>query len=284
MRIAICGISGFVGKNLSREFVNDGHEVVRIGREHFLDEEALYRALYKCDVVINLSGAPILKKWDEAYKHELYVSRIDTTKKLIRVIEKLQEKPKVFISPSAIGIYKENLVHDENSTEFGTNYLALLAKDWESEAKKVEKFGVRCVVFRLGVVLGKDGGIVDELKVLFKIGLGAVAGDGNQPFSWVHVDDVINVFKLAIRDENMSGVYNLVAPESVSNKTFMKIFGKVLSRPVFLNAPEVFLKLKYAEGAENLLKGSFVVSKRLEKMDYKFKFNNLYEALRDILK
>ena len=283
MRIAICGANGFIGRNISKKLVENAHEVVRIGREHFESEEALYNSLDGCDVVVNLCGAPIIKKWDEAYKHELYVSRIETTKKLIKEIKKLKVKPKLFICASAVGIYKENLVHDEDSVKFGTSYLALLAKEWENEAKKVEELGVRCVVFRLGVVLGRNGGALEELKLSFKIGLGAVIGDGKQPFSWVHIDDVSEVFKRAIEDDSMSGVYNLVAPESVTMKTFMKTFGKIIGRPVLLNVPEAFIKFRYGEGAESLLKGSFVVSKRLEESGYQFKFNNLYEALSEIL-
>ncbi len=129
MRIAICGANGFLGTYISRALVNSGYEVVRIGREHFKNSEVLYNSLYGCEVVINLCGAPIVKKWDEIYKHELYVSRIETTKKLIKEISRLENKPSLFISASAVGIYKEDLVHDDNSMEFSTSYLALLAKE-----------------------------------------------------------------------------------------------------------------------------------------------------------
>jgi uncharacterized protein (TIGR01777 family) len=283
MRIAICGANGFIGTHISRALVNSGYEVVRIGREHFKNSDALSNSLDGCEVVINLCGAPIVKKWDEIYKHELYVSRIETTKKLIKEIEQLENKPSLFISASAIGIYKEDLVHDENSTEFGTSYLALLAKEWENEAKKVEDLGLRSVIFRLGVVLGQDGGAIEEFKLAFKIGLGAVPGDGKQPFSWVHIDDVVSVFKKAIEDTHMKDTYNLVAPESVNMKTFMTTFGKVINRPAWLNVPEAILKVRYGEGAESLLRGAFVVPTRLEKEGYIFKYNHLNKALSSVL-
>ena len=283
LRIAICGASGFIGTHISRVLVNSGYEVVRIGREHFNDIEALLNSIDGCDVVINLCGAPIVKKWDEMYKHELYVSRIETTKKLIKVMSKLENRPSLFISASAVGIYKEDLVHEDNSVKFGTSYLALLARNWEDEAKKAEDVGIRNVIVRLGVVLGKDGGAIDEFKLAFKIGLGAIPGDGKQPFSWVHIDDVAGVFKRAIEDKMMQGSYNLVAPHSVNMKIFMRTFGKVIGRPAWFNVPESILKIRYGEGAESLLRGAFVVPKKLEDEGYEFRYKKLSDALKSVI-
>jgi len=284
LRIAICGASGFIGTELSRVLVTSGYEVVRIGREHFKDSIVLSNSLSGCEVVINLCGAPIVKKWDETYKHELYVSRIETTKKLIKEISLLQNKPSLFISASAIGIYEENLVHEDDSEVYGTSYLALLAKEWESEAKKVKNLGLRCAIFRLGVVLGKNGGAMQEVKLAFKIGLGAVPGNGKQPFSWIHIDDVITVFERAIKESNMQGIYNLVAPECVSVKTFMTTFGKIIGRPAWLNVPEAIMKIRYGEGAESLLRGSFALPTRLENEGYIFQYKKLNYALTQIMR
>jgi len=283
MRVAICGVSGFIGTYVSRSLVNSGYEVVRIGREHFKDSGALLNSLDGCNVVINLCGAPIVKKWDEMYKHELYVSRIETTKKLIKVMSKLENRPSLFISASAVGIYKEDLVHEDGSCEYSTSYLALLAKEWEKEAQKVECLGLRSIIFRLGVVLGKNGGAIDEFKLAFKIGLGAVPGDGKQSFSWVHIEDTSEVIKRAIKDTNMQGIYNLVAPQSVTMKTFMTTFGKILRRPVWFSVPESILRIRYAEGAESLLRGSIVIPNRLEKEGYVFKYENLDDALKSVI-
>ncbi len=283
MRIAISGASGFIGTEISRVLVTSGYEVVRIGREHFKDSVVLSNSLMGCEVVLNLCGAPIVKKWDETYKHELYVSRVEITKKLIEEISLLEKKPSLFITVSAVGIYEENLVHEDDSEIYGTSYLALLAKEWESEAKKSENFGLRSVVFRLGVVLGCGSGAMEEVKLAFKIGLGAVPGDGKQSFSWVHIDDVVTVFKRAIENETMHGIYNLVAPQSVNMKTFMTAFGRVIGRPVWLNVPEAIMKIRYGEGAESLLKGSFVVPARLEREGYRFKYDHLDEALKSVL-
>ncbi len=283
LRIAICGASGFIGTYLSRFLVTHGYEVVRVGREHFKNTKALLNSLEGCEVIINLCGAPIVKKWDEMYKHELYVSRIETTKKLIKEIANLKNKPSLFISASAVEIYKENLVHEDDSVELSTSYLALLIKEWEQEAKKSENFGLRSVVLRLGVVLGRDGGAIDEFKLAFKIGLGAIPGDGKRPFSWIHIDDVVEVIKKVIEDVSMRGAYNLVSPHSVDMKTFMKTFGKVIKKPVWLNVPEAMLKIRYGEGTESLLKGSFVVPFKLKRDGYSFKYANLDEALKSVI-
>ena len=283
MRIAICGANGFIGTQLSQALVSSGHEVVRIGREHFKNPQSLSRCLEGCDVVVNLCGAPILKKWDEIYKHELYVSRIETTKKLLKEIANLEQKPRQFISVSAVGIYKEDKVHEDNSTQFGTSYLALLAKEWEQQAGRAEQLGLKTTIFRLGVVLGRDGGVMEEFKLAFRIGLGAVPSDGKQPFSWVHMDDVLSVLQKAILTQNMSGIYNLVAPENVTMKTFMQTFGKMIGKPVWLNVPEAILKMRYGEGAQSLLKGAFVIPRKLEDEGYVFKYNNLNTALQSLL-
>jgi uncharacterized protein (TIGR01777 family) len=283
VRIAICGANGFIGTKVSRVLVKSGHEVVRVGREHFEHSENLANSLEGCDAVINLCGAPITKKWDEAYKHELYVSRIETTKKLLKEIATLDIKPKLFISISSVAIYKEDLVHDENSNKYGTSYLALLAKEWENEAQKAKQFGLRSVIFRMGVVLGKDGGLAEDLRLTFKIGLGAIPGNGKQPFSWVHVDDVTNALKKALEDEKMNGIYNLVSPESVNMKTFMSTFGKAMGRPAWLYVPEKVVRIRYGEGAESFLRGSFVLPNKLEEEGYTFKYDNLEKALKSIV-
>jgi len=282
LRIAICGVSGFVGTYLSRFLVTIGYEVVRIGREHLNHLPKLLESLDGCDIVVNLSGAAITKRWSEEYKNELYESRIDTTKKLVDSIERLEVKPKAFVSASAIGIYKEDMTHDESSEDFGTNYLSLLVKDWEREAKRAEWLGIRTVILRLGVVLGSGGGAYKEMKQIFNMGLGGVVGSGKQPFSWIHVEDVLNICARAIEDAKMQGIYNLVSPEIVTMKTFMTSFGKSIGRPAWLPVPEAIVKIKYGEGAEALLKGSFVVPKRLEEEGYEFVFDNLTNALNSL--
>lgn len=283
MRIAVCGASGFIGTQLSQALVLSGHEVIRVGREHFKNPQSLSLSLDGCEAVVNLCGAPIMKKWDEIYKHELYMSRIETTKKLIKEIANLEKKPRRFISVSAVDIYEENKVHEDDSIQYSSSYLALLVKEWEQQAYKAEELGLNTTILRLGAVLGHGGGVLEELKLAFKIGLGAVPLDGKQPFSWVHMDDVLTVLQKAILTEKMSGIYNLVAPENVTMKTFMKTFGKIVGKPVWFHVPEAILKMRYGEGVQSLLKGAFVIPRKLEDEGYVFKYNNLDTALKVIL-
>lgn len=279
MRIAICGANSFVGTHLSSSLVSNSHEVVRIGREHFKDIEFLVDCLDGCDAVVNFCGEPFLKKWDELYKNKLYISRIETTKKLVKAISSCQNKPKKIVIASSVKIYKEALNHDEFSKEYCTDYLALLIKEYEQAAKEVEKLGIKAVILRFGYILGLECGLIKELKKLYKYGMGFIIGDGKQPLSWVHVDDVCEVVKISIQKEQIQGVYNIVSSEIVSMKTFTTTLGKYLKKPVFLKLPFKALKFFYAEGAENLIKGSFVTSSRFDEFEYKLSHENLDEAL-----
>lgn len=284
MRIAICGVSGFVGTYLSRFLVSIGYEVVRIGREHFKHPLSLRDSLDGCDVIVNLSGATIAKRWSEEYKNELYESRIETTRELINIMEIMDKKPQAFICASAVGIYKENKTHDERSSEYGTHYLSLLVKDWEREAKRAEWLDIRTVILRFGVVLGSNGGAYKEMRQIFNMGLGGIIGSGKQPFSWIHVEDVLNICARAVEDIEMYGVYNVVAPDLVDMKTFVMSFGKSIGRRVWFKIPQSMVKLKYGEGAEALLIGSSVVPKRLKDEGYEFVYDKLKDALSSLSK
>jgi uncharacterized protein (TIGR01777 family) len=282
LRVAICGPSGFVGTKLSHFLVSNTHEVIRIGREHFKDISFLVDSLEGCDVIINLCGESFIKKWDEPYKHQLYVSRVDTTKKLVRAIGKCKEKPKKIIIASSVKVYKESLVHDEKSNDFCTDYLALLIKEHEQAAKEVEKFGVTCIKLRFGYILGIECGLIQEFTSRFKFGLGFVIGDGKQPLSWVHIDDVIGFIYACLKNEKSSGIYNVVSCETVTMKTFATTLGFHLKKHVYFKLPTKLLKFLYAEGAENLSKGAFVTSNRTDELGYKYKYENLTEAFDSI--
>lgn len=284
MRIAICGASGFVGTYMSRLLVANGYEVVRIGREHFTTSRLLKDSLEGVEVVINLCGESFLKKWDEAYKHQLYVSRIETTKKLIKAIELCESKPSTYIATSSVEIYKENLVQHENSKEYGTDYLALLIKEYEHATVKVKELGLRCITFRLGYVLGESSSFLQALTKPSKVGINFIIGDGKQPVPWVHIDDVTNALSFAIKNSKINGIYNVVSPEVVKMKTFMQALGKAMKKPAIFKLSNFFLKFYFKEGAENLLKGSLVSSTKIEKDGYIFWYDNLSSALEDIYK
>lgn len=282
MRIAICGASGFVGNHLSSAFVSDSHEVVRIGREHFKNIEFLVHSLDGCDIVINLCGESFFKKWDELYKHELYVSRVETTKKIVKAISLCEDKPRKLIVASSIKIYKESLVHDEKSSEYCTDYLALLMKEYEQSAKSVEAYGVQTVILRIGYILGVQSPLLSEIKKLFRFGVGFIIGDGNQALSWVHVTDVKRFISQIINTQEAEGVYNVVAPENVKMIDFLRSVGKHLQRKIVCRLPKRILEFCYGEYAQSPLKGSFVISTRDKELGFAYMYENLDTALQEI--
>lgn len=179
MKVAMSGASGFVANALKQKFPN--YVVIERGD----DVEAIKRKLVGVQAVFNLAGAPIVAKWDEAYKKVLYSSRIDTTKKLVEAIN--QSDVEHFISTSAVGIYPNNVPCDEETQKLGEDFLGKLALSWESEALKCTK---RTTILRFGVVLGRDGGALEKMLPAFKIGLGGIIGDGKMVTSWIDIDDL----------------------------------------------------------------------------------------------
>jgi len=283
MRIAMSGASGFVGRYLSKRFVKNNHEIVSITHHTLKDESALLATLKGCDVVINLAGANISERWTPSHKEAMVSSRIETTKAIANAITAMQYPPKLLISTSAVGIYENGKEHDETSDEFDTGFLGKLAHDWEEEAKKASRDGVRVVIFRFGVVLGKDGGALAQMLPIFKLGLGGVLGDGKQGFSWIHIEDLYRAYNLVLENEELKDVFNLTSPHPISNKEFTKSMGKALHRPAIFPVPPFALRLKFGEGATILLEGSLVYPKRLLDEGFTFLYPKIDQALEAIV-
>ena len=212
MKVAIIGGTGFIGRNLQKSFNNP----LIISSKNFHEVEKIKNY----DVVINLAGKPIVKRWNESYKKELFYSRIETTKKIVEIIN--NSNVKHFISASAIGFYKNPCICDETSP-LGEGFLSKLAFEWEREALKCEKL---TTIFRFSVVLGRDGGALKEMLLPFKLGLGGIIGDGKQKFSWIDIKDVISIYKFVIENK-IEGILNISSLNSVTNYEFTKTLGKV---------------------------------------------------------
>ncbi len=281
--IAISGSTGFVGSHLSKALLNEGNDIIAITRKDFgLPASELAQKLEGTDALIHLAGAPIIKRWTNEHKKEIYHSRIDTTDKLVAVMKEMKSKPQAFISTSAIGIYADNKEHTEQSEDLNDGFMGRVCIDWEASARAAKPL-TRVVIFRLGVVLGKGGGAMQPMLPLFKAGLGGKIGSGKQGFSWVHLDDVIAAYLFALRNEKLEGPFNLTAPEAVDNATFTKTLAKALHRPAMFPVPPFGLKLLYGEGAQALTSGSFVRPERLITNGFSFRFPKLKEALEDIV-
>lgn len=213
-------------------------------------------------------------------------SRINTTKNIISYIQQLQNKPDLLINVSAVGYYGSQVSNTRltESSDFNPGFTHELCSAWEAEAKKAKKFGVRTCIARLGVVLDKNGGALPQLLLPFKLGLGGKIGNGEQMFSWVALNDVVNAFDFFISNKNTHGIYNLTAPNPVSNKEFTHTLGKVLHRPTIFKIPGLVVRLLFGEmGEELLLKGQAVIPQKLLQEGFEFQYPKLEDALHQAL-
>ncbi len=278
--IAITGASGFVGTSLTKFFSNLGYKIIPLSREILNNKDKLEEILNSCDIVINLAGANIINRWSESYKKLLYSSRIDTTSKIINAINNISNKPKLLISTSAVGIYDNKTIHNENGT-FSNDFLSNLCQDWEKKALEAKNDITKVSIFRFGIVLGKDGGALQKMLTPFKLGLGGTIGNGNQAFSFIHIEDLLNAYKFVI--ENLhEGIFNLTAPNPTTNKGLTLALGKTLKRPTILPVPEFVLKLIFSEGARVLTDGQSVVPKKLLDLGFEFKFKTIEDSIENL--
>ncbi|MCX8068926.1 MAG: TIGR01777 family oxidoreductase [Thermodesulfovibrionales bacterium] len=284
LKISISGASGFVGGNLIKRFKALNWQITAIEKSDFQKgKDRISSLISDSDAVINLAGAPIIAKWTEEYKKVMIASRVQTTRMIVDCMAISSNKPKVFISTSAIGIYSANGTHTENDFTYANDFLGDLAKQWESEALRATEFDIRTVIFRFGIVLGNNGGALQQMLPPFKLGLGGTIGDGSQAFSWIHIEDLVNAYIRAISDKHFTGIYNLTAPEPTTNKGLTLALSQALKKPAFFKIPEFALKLKYGEGAQALIKGQRVIPERLLKSGFIFKFPEINTAIRDIV-
>lgn len=293
MKALITGGTGFVGSNLSKKLKQDGYEVIILTRD-IKKVAKEYKAIssldqiednQNIDVIINLAGANISKRWTEGYKKELIESRVGTTKNVVDLIKRLSNKPKVFISASAVGYYGsqgDNMLIENSS--FKDCFTHQLCNMWEQEAKKSIKLGVRLCIIRLGVVLGKNDGALKKMIPSFKLGLGGKIGDGKQYFSWVHIDDVVASYVFLINSSVSSGIYNLTSPNPVTNKIFTYNLSKKLNRPSIFTMPSFVIKTLFGQMGENiLLEGQRVVPEKLTKEGFIFKYPLIDKSLENLL-
>ncbi|MDD2789069.1 MAG: TIGR01777 family oxidoreductase [Sulfurimonas sp.] len=271
MKIAITGVSGFIGSNITKIYT----DFVALHRDDSEDE--ILRKLKGVDVVINLAGAPIIKKWSEAYKKVLLSSRVDTTRTLVNAIN--ASEVKYLISTSAIGAYPDGAAFDERFEGYGDDFLASLTKAWEEEAKRCVK---PTAILRFGVILGSEGGALAQMLPPFRLGLGGIIGDGKMMTSWIDIEDLMGIYKYVI-EHKLTGTFNATAPQPVSNYTFTKALGKVLKRPTFFPLPVFVLKLLFGEGSTVLTGSKEVYPKALLDAGFVFKYKDIDASLAHLL-
>ncbi|GGD32345.1 hypothetical protein GCM10012288_02870 [Malaciobacter pacificus] len=280
--IAITGASGFVGKSLRNYFTNRYYKVISIQRETLNDKNKLEEIINSSDIVINLAGANIINRWSESYKKLLYFSRIDTTKKVVEAIKSVKNKPKLFISTSAVGIYDNKSTYTETGN-YSNDFLSNLCQDWEKEALKAKSEDTEVSIFRFGIVLGKDGGALVKMITPFKLGLGGVIGSGKQAFSFIHIEDLLEAYKFII-DNPTSKIFNLTAPCPTTNAGLTHALGKTLKRPTILPLPEFVLQLIFSEGAKVLTDGQSATPQNLLDLGFEFKYKTIEDTIEDLCK
>lgn len=301
MKILVTGATGLVGSALVEALSREGHMVCRLVRPQTRtkggtagsfdvawDPETgeLGGAAVGADAVVNLAGASIAGgRWTEARKRVLRTSRVDLTRTLVAALAKMNAKPGVLISASAIGFYgnrgEEILVE---ASPAGSGFLAGVTKDWEAEALGAEAFRTRVVIARLGIILARQGGALPKMMLPFRFGVGGRIGSGKQWMSWVALEDVVEVLKLALRDPMVRGQINVVSPEPVTNAAFTKELAGALYRPALFPAPAFALKLVMGEMADALLLASQrVVPGMLSRLSYRFLYPQLGQALQKIV-
>lgn len=238
------------------------------------------------DALVNLAGASIAEEtWNAERKAVLRSSRIHITRELVCSLEKLEDGPKTIVSASAIGYYGNR--GDEVLTEEskpGDDFLARLALEWEAEAVKAEAMGMRVARLRFGIILAKHGGALPQMMRPFKFGVGGRIGSGLQWMSWVALQDVVSVIRLALENRAVSGAVNVVAPQPVRNADFAQALGRAMHRPSIVPVPAFALEFALGEMAEALLLASQrVAPARLEQLGYRFAQRDLSSALTSIL-
>jgi len=293
MRVLISGASGLVGHALTERLRSAGDTVQTLVRrrpdeskgEIGWDPDAGKldsSRLQGVDAVVHLAGKPLDSRWTETTKKAIRGSRVRGTRMLAEVASQLQERPKVFISASAVGFYgsrgDESL--DETSGP-GTGFLADVCRQWEEAAAAARGAGIRTVQLRSGLVLSRKGGMLARVLAPFKMGAGGVVGTGRQWMSWISLDDATAAIQYAIGVAELSGPVNLTAPQPVCNADFTRTLGKVLGRPTLVPLPAFAVKLLLGEmGDELLLAGQKVLPRKLLASGFRFAHADLESALR----
>lgn len=303
MRVAVSGATGFIGRALVRTLLDRGDDVLALSRRpeaarRILGEEvklirwspefdpAWGEAIEGYDAVINLAGEPIFgRRWTRAQKRRILKSRAESAAGMIKAIRRADHRPDVLINASAIGYYgpQQDERIDESAPP-GEDFLAEVSRAWEEEVEDDDTENVRTVRIRIGVALGPGGGALKWMAAPFRMFLGGPIGSGRQWISWIHIDDLVGIFLLALENPRVEGPLNATAPEPVTNREFARTLGQVLGRPSWLPTPGIVLRLAFGQAADVIRQGQRVWPRRVLEMGYRFRFASLAEALQNILR
>lgn len=291
-RVAVIGVSGFIGRGLPEFLRGRGLGVVgvsRSGRGEISGVDRWQAAdamdFSACGAVVNLAGEPIDQRWTEAKRRMFYESRIGLTRRVVAALRAMpaDERPRVLVNASAVGIYGSRGEEElDESSMTGEGYLADLCRDWEEAAMEAESLGVRVVCLRIGVVMGRGGSAFEKLVRVLKAGVGGKLGDGRQWMPWIHVDDLRRIIVEAVVNERISGAVNGVAPHAERNADFTQKFARRLGRWAILPVPGFVLKIVLGEFGSVLLASQRVRPAALEAVGFEFQYPNFDKALDEL--
>jgi uncharacterized protein (TIGR01777 family) len=306
--ILIAGGTGMIGSALGTHLVSLGHNIIVLSRDPqkhkqksgqkkgisyaFWDvrkQEIDPDAIKSADAVVHLAGAGVVDKpWTEAYKKEILESRTQTSALLVKGMREHKNSISVVVSQAAIGYYGPDVVEGHAFTEDETtadDFLARTCVIWEDSIRPVEELGKRLVIFRTGIVLSKAGGALAEFKKPLKVRVAAVLGEGSQAVSWIHGDDESRLFAYAIENENLSGVYNAVAPNPVNNETLTVSLAKAMhgNGYIKMHVPEFVLKIMLGERSSEVLKSTTVSAEKILKTGFQFHYPDIDKAMNSLV-
>lgn len=297
MKILIFGGSGNIGKFLAKKIIDRNFEVINISRNinksknslpfvsnhlELNDSQTLLQNFKDSDAIVNLAGFPISEKWTAENKKLMYDSRIDTTNYIVDLINQ-SNKSLTFVSTSAIGFYgsRQDEFLQENSSS-GNDFMSKICVDWEKSAKKVNE-NIRLVIPRIGIVLEKNSGALPKMLLPFKLFAGGKLGSGHQWMSWIHIEDLVNLFVEIIINDKYNGIVNAVSPNPITNSDFTKAISKVMKRPAIAPVPEFALKLILGESSALVLNSQKVLPQVANSHKFIYKFEEVENALLDLI-
>lgn len=304
MRVAVTGATGFIGRRLVHRLLADGHAPVALTRDverartvlpvrcpavrwNPRDGDVDAAAFRGVDAVVHLAGESVAGgRWTAARKEAIRASRVDGTRAVVAALGQVEAaaRPRVLVGASAIGIYGDRADTEltEESTP-GAGFLADVCRAWEAETSAAGALGLRTAIVRIGIVLGRDGGALGKMLPPFRLGAGGRLGGGRQWMSWIHIDDLVELFMLALTDERVSGPLNGVAPRPVTNAAFTRALGRAVHRPALLPAPALALRVVLGEMATVLLASQRVLPRAALRLGLRFRHVELDDALADVL-
>lgn len=298
--IAISGSTGLIGTLLVEELSKNEYNVIALSRnpskfsnEAFrkviqkkydpYDPDSMKEIIEEANVFIHLAGASLIgKRWTNKQKKILYDSRILTTKKIVEAIKIAERKPELFICGAGVGFYGTGEYEVNEDSPPGDDFLSKLVDDWEIAASEVEKFGVRRISLRMGIVLSKRGGALPKLVLPFKFFLGGFVGSGKQFVPWIHEKDLADIVNYIIENRNITGAINCCSPYIVNMKEFCETIGKVINRKCWTRVPEFILKVVLGQASVTVTKGQKAIPKKILDHGFKFQFENIEHALRNL--